>query len=206
MTALLDTIGRAAEAVRASADELNRLDGQAGDGDLGVTMAKAATVLEGLLPELEGKPLADLLRGCGAALAKEVPSTSGTLIATAFLRAARATGEGGSETELLARALRAAQVGIQDRGKAEPGSKTMLDALAPAVTAAEADAAAGESVATMLRHAADAAEQGAQATRDMQARHGRAGWLAERAAGHEDGGARLIAIALQAAARSVGNG
>jgi dihydroxyacetone kinase-like protein len=202
VTALLETIGRAAEAVRAGADELNRLDGQAGDGDLGVTMAKAATVLEGLIPDLEGKPAVEVLRTCGAALAKQVPSTSGTLVATAFLRAARAAGEEGEDADLLARALRAAQVGIQDRGKAEPGSKTMLDALAPAVAAAETAAAGGESVAGTLRAAADAAEQGAQATKGMQARHGRAGWLAERSAGHEDGGARLVAIVLEAAARS----
>ncbi|HLH68703.1 MAG TPA: DAK2 domain-containing protein [Candidatus Dormibacteraeota bacterium] len=200
---LLRAIGAAADAVQASADRLNRLDGQAGDGDLGVTMTIGARVVRELLPGLEGQPPAAVLRACGAALARRAPSTSGTLVATALLRAARVVDEEAGATA-LARALRAAQEGIQERGKARPGGKTMLDALAPAVVAAEAAAGRGAGIGEALRAAAVAAEAGAQATREMLPGHGRASWLAERSAGHEDAGARLVAILLQASAGAAG--
>jgi dihydroxyacetone kinase-like protein len=196
VSALAAGLRGSAEAVLESAPELNRLDAQAGDGDLGVTMAAAARIVIDLLPELEGQPAADVLRACGAALARETPSTSGTLVATGLLRAARAADEG---ADAVARALDAARQGIAERGKAELGSKTMLDALAPAAEAAAAAAARGEDAEGQLTAAAEAADAGAKATVSMEPRHGRAGWLAERSAGHEDGGARLVAIALAGA-------
>ncbi len=199
MNAVASALQASAEAVLDRAADLNRLDAQAGDGDLGVTMASAAAVVVELLPELEDKPLPEVLRACGAALATKTPSTAGTLVATGLLRAARAAGEDGDRADLTARLLDAARAGIAERGKAEVGSKTMLDALAPAAEAASAAAAAGEDARGQLAAAAEAAETGARATVDMRPRHGRAGWLAERSAGHEDGGARMVAIALAGA-------
>jgi dihydroxyacetone kinase-like protein len=189
--------------VRAHSDELNELDGRAGDGDLGVTMGIAADAMLELLPELEGKPLSEVLRASGLAIAREAPSTAGTLVATGLLRAGAAASSGDADaTGLLARLLKAAQQGIAERGKAELGSKTMLDALAPAAAAAET--ARGEDLRVSLALAAEAAEAGARATSAMEPRHGRAGWLAERSLGHEDAGARLVAVMVRAAARSLG--
>jgi dihydroxyacetone kinase len=194
-----------AEAVAGAAEELNRLDAVAGDGDLGVTMTQAAGALAAILQELEGQDLAAQLRRCGGELARKAPSTSGTLVATGFLRAARAAGEAGGgsggDTARLARLLGAAQQGIQERGKAAPGDRTLLDALAPAVAALEAAGEQGTDVATALERAARAAHEGAEATRTMRAKVGRAGWLADRAAGHVDAGAYLVALVLDAAAR-----
>jgi len=191
--------------VAAAADELNRLDGVAGDGDLGVTMTQAAAALQALLPELEGQDLAAQLRRCGGELARKAPSTSGTLLATGFLRAARAAGEpdfaAAGATAGLARLLAAAQTGIQERGKAAPGDRTMLDALAPAVDALRAAGEAGTAPGPALAGAARAAAAGAEGTRAMRARVGRAGWLADRAAGNVDAGAALVAMILAAAAR-----
>jgi len=201
VNAVSTALRASAEAVLERADDLNRLDAQAGDGDLGVTMASAATVVIELLPELDEKSLPDVLRSCGAALATKTPSTAGTLVATGLLRAARAAGEEGDPADLTARLLDAARAGIAERGKAEVGSKTMLDALAPAAEAASAAATRGEDARGQLAAAAEAAETGARATVDMRPRHGRAGWLAERSAGHEDGGARMVAIALAGALR-----
>jgi dihydroxyacetone kinase-like protein len=205
LTALLSVMRDVAETVRASADDLNRLDGQAGDGDLGVTMSTAASIVIGLLPSLEGKPLAEIFTTCGTALARGAPSTSGTLVATGFLRAAKAARETADRTDAatFAALLDAARSGIAERGKAEAGSKTMLDALIPAVEASTSAAAEGATLAVTIKRAADAAETGARATAAMRPRHGRAGWLAERSAGHEDAGARLVALTLAAAARSV---
>lgn len=254
MTALTRVLNAVAGEVIAAAGELNRLDGVAGDGDLGVTMTAAAQALQALLPELAGQDLPTTLRRCGAELARKAPSTSGTLVATGFLRAARAAAdaqgstqaasqEGASQDQgapageasqvaLLAQLLAAAQQGIQERGKAAPGDKTMLDALAPAVAALQAAAGngapgdssgnplegsqgtppekppegpSGEGVtlAVALQRAAAAAAAGATATMTMRAKVGRAGWLADRSAGHVDAGARLVALAFAAAARAL---
>lgn len=207
MSRVADVLGAVAARVDAAADELNRLDGQAGDGDLGVTMRMAARVVVELLPEIEGAELPDALRSCGGALARGAPSTAGTLVATGFLRAAKAAGTAeGTAAARLATLLEAAATGIAERGKAAVGSKTMLDALLPAAEAARAAADGGGGVAEVLARAAEAADAGARATAEMRAVHGRAGWLAERSAGHEDAGARLVAIALRAAADAVDAG
>lgn len=190
-----------AEGVRAERDALNRLDGQAGDGDLGVTMGTAAQLVLELLPGVEAKTPAEILKACGLSLARGAPSTAGTLVATGLLRAGKAAEvRAAGDAATLAALLDAARAGIAERGKAEAGSKTMLDALIPACAAASAAAAGGESLQQALERAATAADAGARATVDMRPLHGRAGWLVERSAGHEDAGARLVAIALRLAA------
>ncbi|MHB8618214.1 MAG: DAK2 domain-containing protein [Chloroflexota bacterium] len=204
MTGFTEVLAAVAATVIAAKDELCRLDGVAGDGDLGVTMSTAGAVLKTLRPELEGQDLTVALRRCGTELARRVPSTSGTLVATGFLRAARAA-EASSDAglPLLASLLEAAQDGIQERGKASLGDKTLLDALAPAVDAIRDAAARNRSVSEAMDAAAAASAGGAAATRQMQAKVGRAGWLAERSRGQEDAGARLVAIVFESAAGSV---
>lgn len=202
MSILTRALASVAEDVRVSADELNRLDGFAGDGDFGVTMSIAAEAVIDLLPSLDEQPLADVFKACGAALARKAPSSGGTLVASGLLRASRAaTDRHGANAERAAVLLEAARAGITERGKAVPGSKTMLDALAPAAEAAAEAASRGAGLPEVLRRAAEAADAGARATVSMRPRHGRAGWLAERSMGHEDAGARLVAIVLGSAAR-----
>jgi dihydroxyacetone kinase len=201
MSAMTDAIAAIAAAMIEAKDELNQLDGVAGDGDLGVTMAAAGAVLARLLPELEGQAAAAVLKRCGLELARAVPSTGGTLVATALLRASRAAEPVDGPAPRLARAVAAAQAGIEQVGKVGPGDKTMVDALAPAAEALAAAAGEGDDLATALDRAAAAAADGAAATRGMRARVGRAGWLPERSAGHEDAGARLVALVFVAAAR-----
>ena len=99
-------------------------------------------------------------------------------------------------------ALTAARDGVVARGKAEPGDKTMVDALTPAVTAAKDAAADGADVAKVLAAAADAATAGAAATTPLQARKGRASYLGERSIGHPDPGATSTGYLLQALAAS----
>ncbi len=187
-------------------DELNRLDGFAGDGDLGITVAAGASAIASIQSELGTLPHGTLLRRIGTELARHVPSTGGTLLATAFLAAAREM-EAASQTrpetatELAARLLDAAQRAIVERGKAAPGDKTMLDAIAPASQALREAADAGIALPAALARAAEDADQGALATASMEPRHGRAAWLAERSAGHEDAGARAVAIILGSIAR-----
>jgi dihydroxyacetone kinase-like protein len=201
MSSLVEVLGTVAASLKDSADELNRLDAAAGDGDLGLTVTAAGEAVNALLPALEGKGLSDVLNACGVAISKEAPSTSGTLLATGLMGAARAASQSSSSGAAeLAELLDASQAAIAKRGKAEPGWKTMLDALVPAAQAAASSAQAGGSLSEALDAAAAAADLGAQATRSMVPRMGRAGWLAERSAGHEDAGARMVAIILSSAA------
>lgn len=183
-------------------DELNRLDGVAGDGDLGLTVSTACRALLELAPSLADLPEAEAIRKCGLEIARRAPSTGGTLIAFALMGAAKSPIAAGAPP--VARAagyLEAVAATIALRGQVAPGDRTMLDALQPAAEAMRAAAAAGLSPGDAARAAAEAADDGATATAMMAAKVGRAGWLAERAAGHEDAGARLIALAFAAAAR-----
>lgn len=188
-------------------DELNRLDGVAGDGDLGLTVTTACRALLELAPGLEALPEAEAIRKAGMELARRAPSTGGTLIAFALMAAAKAGVD--PDAPGLARAaayLEAAARSLAERGQVVPGDRTMLDALQPAADAVRAAADGGPGVdgAHVAQEAAAAADRGASATATMAAKVGRAGWLAERAAGHEDAGARLIALAFAAAATSYG--
>ncbi len=181
-------------------DELNRLDGVAGDGDLGLTVTTACRALLELAPTLEALPEAEAIRKAGMELARRAPSTGGTLLAFAFMAAAKAAiAPDASPLQRAAAYLEAAAGSLAERGQVAPGDRTMLDALRPAADAIRAGADSGTDLATAARAAAAAADSGAQATATMAAKVGRAGWLSERAAGHEDAGARLIALAFAAA-------
>src|SRR5262245_5447414 len=167
-------------------DELNRLDGVAGDGDLGLTVSTGARALLELAPSLEALPEAEAIRKAGTEIARKAPSTGGTLIAFALMAAAKASvAPEAPAVERAAAYLEAAAASIAHRGQVAPGDRTMLDALQPAAEALRA-AAAGSSGAEAARAAAEAADAGAKGTASMAAKVGRAGWLADRAAGHED--------------------
>ena len=184
-------------------DELNRLDGVAGDGDLGLTVTNASRALIELAPSLADLSEADAVRRCGTEIARKAPSTGGTLIAFALMAASKGPVEPEAPTaERIAAYLDAATASIGQRGQVATGDRTMLDALAPAAAAARRVADAGGTVSELAREAAAAADSGASATATMAAKVGRAGWLADRAAGHEDAGARLVAMAFAAAARA----
>jgi dihydroxyacetone kinase len=186
-------------------DELNRLDAAAGDGDLGNTVAIAAQAVRACVDASDDGDPAALLRRCGTDVATAAPSTTGTLTARGMLGAARAIGTAGSEppVRLLHVGFAAALAAIQAAGKAMPGDKTMIDALAPAVAALSEQADADAPVPDALAAAAAAARLGAEQTKDMTAKAGRARWLAERSHGTEDAGARFVALVLESAASRV---
>ena len=185
-------------------DELNDLDSAAGDGDLGLTASALGAVLVELAAELAGMTPDAALRHAGMAIGQKAPSTFGTLISMGLISAARGLKDVDTTTlpptTVVALAGREFLSAIEVRGKAARGDKTMLDAIGPAVESLERSAADGSDVAAALTAAADAARQGADSTRDMEARVGRQAWLSERARGHVDGGAHAVALALRAAA------
>ena len=214
---LARALSAAAAALLSKADDLNRLDGYAGDGDLGITMSEVARVLEEQSVQA-GTPgpgadepgvmgTAQLLSSCGAAIARRAPSTIGTLTATAFLRAAKAVAsEGAAEVELVEACFVAAMEGVQARGKASLGDRTVLDGLDAVCTSLKTSLGAGVALREALRSAARAASLTAEASKSMVPKAGRASWVAERALGHPDAGCQALAIALGAAAVSLDEG
>ena len=192
----------AAEVIAKHRDELVQLDRAIGDGDHGENLKRGFTFIVSKLDESTPDSPAAVLKLAASTLISKVGGAAGPLYGTAFLRAATAVGDA---TELdaasVTAALRAALGGVVARGKAELGDKTMVDALDPAVRAAEeADA----DVAGVLAAAADAAEAGAESTLPLVARKGRASYLGERSAGHLDPGARSTSLLLRSFADSAG--
>jgi dihydroxyacetone kinase len=188
-----------ATALAAHADELNALDAAVGDGDLGVTMRLGAQGLLAELARLEDAPPAALVSKAGMAFNRAAASTIGALIATAGMRAGKEfQGATTIDLPLLARGLAAAEAGMRERGKAQRGDKTLLDALIPAVEAIQAAAEAGEGFHVAGEHALAAAEAGMERTIPLRSKVGRAGWVGERTIGHRDPGAVAVVIALRA--------
>jgi phosphoenolpyruvate---glycerone phosphotransferase subunit DhaL len=180
-----------------SRDELCALDAAAGDGDLGATLAAGFTAVREAVAEAELHDAGDLLRRVGSELARKAPSTIGALFASAFLQAAsELAGTTELDTSDVARFLRASAYGVAERGHAERGQRTVLDAMYTAAEEAEHAAAERLPPAGALQQAAAGAHAGAAATADMEPRHGRAGWIADRARGHPDAGATAWAVFL----------
>jgi phosphoenolpyruvate---glycerone phosphotransferase subunit DhaL len=199
-----DVVLAVVAALSESRELLNRLDGVAGDGDLGVTAGRAAEALTELAPTLAESTAAEALKAVGMTLARRAPSTGGTLLAFACLAAGKV--EPGVDPDVrraVADHLAAARDEVARRGKVTPGDRTMLDALDPAVVAFGIAVDGDRDLGSCLAAAAAAADAGATATTGMEPTTGRAGWLADRARGHEDAGARLVAIVFAAISRAV---
>ncbi|PXY21420.1 dihydroxyacetone kinase subunit DhaL [Prauserella muralis] len=183
--------------------ELIDLDRPIGDADHGENMnrgfAAVVSTLDTAVPETPG----GVLKIAATTLISKVGGAAGPLYGTAFLRAATTLGDAAElDPPAVLAALRAARDGVVARGKAEVGDATMIDALSPAVDAAEMAEANG--IAAMLAAAADAADKGAESTTPLVARKGRASYLGERSVGHLDPGARSTALLLRAFAEAVG--
>jgi dihydroxyacetone kinase-like protein len=185
-----------AAVVAAHRDELVDLDRVIGDGDHGENLKRGFDFVVSAVDASEVDSPAAVLKLVAKTLISKVGGASGPLFGTAFLRAA--TGLEEVDGASVAAALRAALDGVIARGKAEVGDKTMVDALRPAVEAAEA--VKDNSVAEVLEAAATAAETGAESTIPLVARKGRASYLGERSAGHLDPGARSTALLLRSLA------
>ncbi len=183
-------------------DLLNQLDAAMGDGDTGITVSKAAT---GLLDYLEANPPGDdlgrYLAAAGMAINRVASSTMGTLLATALMRAGKAA-QGHSELDdaLLAQMLSAADVGIQERGKAKPGDKTLVDALHPAAEAFAQAIAQGKTRADAAAAMVSAARAGRDQAIGLRSQVGRAAWVGERTQDQPDPGTVLVVQMLETVA------
>lgn len=187
-----------AETVVANETYFSELDAVVADGDFGFSLARGFSAVLEDFDKLNRSSIGAFLKAVAMVLSSKVGGASGPLWGTAFLRAAGVAGDKTALTsaEVIAM-LRAAVAGIQQRGCAVLGDKTLLDALVPAIDALEAVLTApggGDHGVTAVQQAAAAARQAADATVTMVAKKGRASYTGERSRGSVDAGAVAIAV------------
>ncbi len=180
---------------------LTDLDSAIGDADHGINMNRG---MQAILPKLDGQPEGDIgamFKTVGMTLVSTVGGAGGPLYGTLFLQLGMATaGKAELEPADWAAALEAAVAGVIARGKAELEDKTMVDALVPGRDAFKEAVEEGASFTDALRRSAAAAEDGMKSTIPLVARKGRASYLGERSAGHQDPGATSSFLLLKTVA------
>jgi phosphoenolpyruvate---glycerone phosphotransferase subunit DhaL len=194
-----------AVALHEQRDYLTQLDAAIGDADHGTNMDRGFASVVAKLEELDGAtPPGKTLVLAGSTLVSTVGGASGPLWGTALRRAGRSMGEGDTfDGAALALAFEAALEGVVELGAAQPGDKTMVDALEPAVRVLRERVDGGSTVEQAVTAAREAAEQGMQATVPLQASKGRASYLGERSIGHQDPGATSTVFILRALEQAV---
>ena len=192
---------RSAAVLDENRDHLTDLDAAIGDADHGVNISRGFGAVVQKIAAQPEQSLGALFKTAGMTLMSAVGGASGMLYGNFFLKAAAVAGEqqAVSASELLG-AFEAGRDGIVQRGRAELGDKTMIDAWTPALLALKSALDDGQPVAVALDACAAAAEQGMCATIPMQARKGRASYLGERSIGHQDPGATSTYLILRALA------
>ncbi len=190
-----------AAAIEANRDYLTQLDAAIGDADHGANMDRGFKAVLARLNSIADKDIGTILKTVGMTLVSTVGGAGGPLYGTFFMQAGAATA---GKMELTPQdwvaALEAGLQGVVNRGRAQPGDKTMVDALLPALQALRTSLGNGASFAEALAKSAHGAERGMKDTIPMVAKKGRASYLGERSAGHQDPGATSSFLMLKAAA------
>ena len=174
------------------------LDAVVGDGDFGYSMARGFEQVLAGFDDFDRSDVGTFLKKVAVTITGRIGGTSGPIWGTAFLRAgAVAAGKMALEPADVVAMLRAAVEGIMQRGQAELGDKTLLDALVPATDALERELDAGNGSTAAIQAASVAARAAAEATKDMVARRGRAAYTGERSRGSVVAGATAVAVMLE---------
>jgi len=188
-----------AAVLEANKGYLTDLDSAIGDADHGTNMDRGFKKVMEKLPTVADKDIGNILKTVGMTLISSVGGASGPLYGTFYMRGGMAAdAKEELDNEDLVNVLQGAVDGIIQRGRAQPGDKTMVDALLPALEALKAAVAEGQGVADALAAAVAAAKQGMKDTIPLQARKGRASYLGERSIGHQDPGATSSYLILNA--------
>lgn len=195
-----DDIGRmmkaAAARVRADQKQLSELDSVAGDGDHGATMLRVVDCLERAFVADPAVDLKQAFHRAGWDVMGADGGASTSLLGVFLVGISDGLPEGCESLDgrALAEAFHSGLSAVQRQTKAQPGDKTMMDALVPSVLAMLDASKPGGDIGVMMQHAAEAAKAGAESTKNMTARYGRARLLGERTLGHQDAGATSIAL------------
>jgi phosphoenolpyruvate---glycerone phosphotransferase subunit DhaL len=194
---------RTADVLHENRTYLTDLDSAIGDADHGINMDRGFSAVRDKFPTMATMDISTRLRTVGSTLVSTVGGAGGPLYGTAYLRAAGvAAGKQELSSADVVAMLEAFLGGIVARGKAQPGEKTMVDALTPALASARQALDEGATLAQITRRAATAAEEGMKATIPMLATKGRASYLGERSIGHQDPGATSSWLILRSLAEA----
>ena len=197
--AVADGMLRASKALNQNSAFLTELDQALGDGDTGITLGKVATALIDYVNANAVDDIGNYLAKAGMAANKAAPSTLGTLLATALMRAGKEVkGQTELSTQDLVNMFNAADDGVQQRGKAKLGDKTIVDALQPASVAFAEAIAAGASLKEAGLRALQAAAEGRDRVTPLRSQVGRASWVGERTEGKVDPGCAALVVILSA--------
>lgn len=192
-------VAATADAIDDHVDELSRLDAVAGDGDHGANVATAMTYARSAVAALRDPAPADVLAVMAGAFLDEMGGAAGALFGSFFRVAERGFAHHAAiDGAQLADAIQAGSDIVAKRGKAQPGDKTMLDALAPAAAAARIAADRGATITETLVELATAARRGAESTAAMTAALGRARYAEDKSIGTQDPGATTVALVFEA--------
>ncbi|MGK7877465.1 MAG: dihydroxyacetone kinase subunit DhaL [Xenococcaceae cyanobacterium] len=179
-------------------DYLTELDAAIGDADHGINMNRGFQKVMSQLPSVADKDIGSILKTVSMNLISSIGGASGPLLGTLFLRASMAVkGKQELTGEDMAALLQAGVDGVVQRGKANLGDKTMVDALSPAVDAFKQTISKGNSTVEAMQQAVAAAEEGMKKTIPLVAKKGRASYLGKRSAGHQDPGATSSYLILK---------
>ncbi len=193
-----------AVAITEATEQLTLLDSEVGDGDHGINMSAAMQAAQAQVTQLADPTPAQVLKTAGTAVMNEMGGASGVIFGSFFRGGGRAVrGKEVLGLADVAALMRAGLAEVQKRGKAQPGDKTMVDALAAAVTAVQQALENELTMAEAIILAAKAATSSAESTRDMVAQFGRAKFLGDRSIGHQDAGATSMALMISAWANVV---
>ena len=197
-------IHRYAEHIAEQKDFLTQLDAAIGDADHGANMHRGFQAVLKKSPELQDKDLGTIFKTVAMTLISTVGGASGALYGTFFLQASSvATGKAEASPAEFVGILEKGLAGIVLRGKAAIGDKTMVDALQPAIKALKQNLENGSTLPEALAHAVEAAKKGVASTIPLVAKKGRASYLGERSADHQDPGATSTALLFQALAETM---
>lgn len=183
---------------------LTQLDSPIGDADHGINMDRGFKKVLEKLPGVSDKDIGNILKTTGMTLISSVGGAAGPLYGTFFMRGGMAVDakEELNGDDLIAM-LQGGVDGVIQRGRANPGDKTMVDTWLPALAAYRAAYEGDKDALAALRDAVAAAEQGMKDTIPLQAKKGRASYLGERSIGHQDPGATSSYLLLKALLDSV---
>lgn len=199
---VLNWISAVAAVLEENRDYLTRLDSAIGDADHGMNMSRGFQAVMAKLPTISDKDIGTIFKTVGMTLVSTVGGAAGPLYGTFFMQAGSASiGKQELTVADWSAALESAIAGVVMRGKAVLGDKTMVDSLTPALEALKAAIAEQQPLTAALERSAQAAEQGMLATIPLVARKGRASYLGERSAGHQDPGATSSYLILKSAAQ-----
>ena len=201
-TQIIQWLQSVAVVIEENKDYLTELDAAIGDADHGINLHRGFQKVLVQLPNVADKDIGSILKAVSMTLISTVGGASGPLYGTLFLRASTVVaGKQELTNEDLVAFFQAAVDGVVQRGKAQLGDKTMLDALLPASEAFKQAVASGDATVAALEKAVAAAETGMQNTMSLVAKKGRASYLGERSAGHLDPGATSLYLILNALLR-----